>query len=77
MPYAKSSFCRFASKGTEELFVTLDRKLIGSWGWGGGGVKKIYIRAREINLEKNSFTRSNTNKYLCTVVKKAKHERGM
>ena len=50
MPCAKSSFCRFASKGTEELFVTLDRKLIGS---GGGGVKKIYIRAREINLEKN------------------------
>ena len=69
MPCAKSSFCRFASKGTEELFVTLDRKLI--------GVKKIYIRAREINLEKNYFTRSNTNKYLCTVVKKAKHERGM
>ena len=54
MPCAKSSFCRFASKGTEELFVTLDRKLIGSGGWGGGGVvKKIYIRAREINLEKN------------------------
>ena len=53
MPCAKSSFCRFASKGTEELFVTLDRKLIGSGGGGGGGVKKIYIRAREKNLEKN------------------------
>ena len=37
MPCAKSSFCRFASKGTEELFVTLDRKLIGSGGGGGGG----------------------------------------
>ena len=45
MPCAKSSFCRFASKGTEELFVTLDRKLIGSGGWGGGGgggEKNIY-----------------------------------
>ena len=53
MPCAKSSFCRFASKGTEELFVTLDRKLIGSGGGGWGVVKKKYIRAREINLEKN------------------------
>lgn len=45
MPCAKSSFCRFASKGTEELFVTLDRKLIGSGGGGvGGGEKKIYSR---------------------------------
>ena len=52
MPCAKSSFCRFASKGTEELFVTLDRKLIGSGGGGWEVVKKIYIRAREINLEK-------------------------
>ena len=42
MPCAKSSFCRFASKGTEELFVTLDRKLIGSGGGGGGG--NIYSR---------------------------------
>ena len=45
MPCAKSSFCRFASKGTEELFVTLDRKLIGSGGGGeGGGGKNIYSR---------------------------------
>lgn len=45
MPCAKSSFCRFASKGTEELFVTLDRKLIGSGGGeGGGGEKNIYSR---------------------------------
>ena len=46
MPYAKSSFCRFASKGTEELFVTLDRKLIGSGGGGGvgEGEKNIYSR---------------------------------
>ena len=45
MPCAKSSFCRFASKGTEELFVTLDRKLIGSGDGGvGGGEKKIYSR---------------------------------
>ena len=46
MPCAKSSFCRFASKGTEELFVTLDRKLIGSGGGGGGGGEKKYIFAQ-------------------------------
>lgn len=46
MPCAKSSFCRFASKGIEELFVTLDRKLIGSGGGGVGGGEKKNIFAQ-------------------------------
>ena len=61
--YERNKVCRalkarsvaLRQRAQRSVFVTLDRKLIGSGGGGVGGgvVKKIYIRAREINLEKN------------------------
>ena len=62
--YERNKVCRalkarsvaLRQRAQRSVFVTLDRKLIGSGGGGVGGggvVKKICIRAREINLEKN------------------------